>query len=136
MNLGKNDVETGKTWMEPTEEASDELDELLTALEELCDASMCSLVLCLGGSPGVKAVKAISTRLVPGFGSLMRSACLESGNAAEGLLGEWSAGLREGGGIVLSLPTAVGPALACVETLLPSMGYAALQGGRPPLSVR
>ena len=106
------------------------------ALEELCDASMCSLVLCLGGSQGVKAVKAISTRLVPGFGSLMRSACLESGNAAEGLLGEWSAGLREGGGIVLSLPTAVGPALACVETLLPSMGHAALQGGRPPLSVR
>ena len=76
------------------------------------------------GSPGVKAVKAIGAACAR-IWLLMRSACLESGNAAEGLLGEWSAGLREGGGIVACRPQSVRHLR--VETLLPSMGHAALQ---------
>ena len=131
---------------------ADDAHALKARIEHLCDESTCSLVVCLSSptdaaahAPLTKAVAEVSERMVPGFGSLMRSACLQVGmtpheSGANGvtaaLLGGWSAGLR-GGGLVLSLPASVPMAMACVDALLPSMGHALRQAGeRPLLGVR
>ena len=106
---------------------------LQAALAAMCDDAQCSVVLCLGASSGVAAaVKASTSRLVPAFGSLMRSACLQSGGAAACLLGDWCAGVREAA-LIVALPDVAAQAIACVDALLPAMGHAVAQaGGRPP----
>ena len=119
-------------------------DTLRAELESLCDGSRCSAVLCLAspadsssGTAVSAAVAAARGRLVGGFGSLMRSACMgAAGGVAASLLGDWKAGLRSGC-LVVSLPAEATLAMACVDALLPSMGHALSQAGeRPPLKLR
>ena len=78
----------------------------------------------------------MSARLIPTFGSLMRSACLQAAAPVDGIIGGWCAGLR-GGALLASLPAKADAAVACVDALLPAMGHALAQAGeRPPLRLR
>jgi gephyrin len=103
----------------------------------------CSVVLCLSlptsgrGVAIASAVAAASEKAVPALGSLMRSACLQTGDAVSGLLGNWVVGVARGG-LVLSLPAEVKAAMACVDAVAPAMQHALSQlgGERPPPRLR
>jgi molybdopterin adenylyltransferase len=99
------------------------LDETLI---ELCDREGCCLVVTTGGTgPAVRdvtpeATVAVSEKLMPGFGELMRQVSLEKVPTA--ILSRQTAGIR-GKSLIVNLPGQPKAIRECLDAVMPAIPY-------------
>lgn len=102
-------------------------EELLAAkLRELCDEKKCCLVITTGGTgPSLRdvtpeATEAVSEKMLPGFGELMRKVSLEFVPTA--ILSRQTAGIR-GQSLILNLPGKPSAIADCLNAVFPAIPY-------------
>lgn len=95
-------------------------------LIELCDVEGCSLVVTTGGTgPALRdvtpeATEAVSEKMMPGFGELMRTASLKFVPTA--ILSRQTAGIR-GRSLILNLPGKPSAIDDCLNAVFPAIPY-------------
>lgn len=95
-------------------------------LEELCDEEGCSLVITTGGTGPAKrditpeATEAVSEKMMPGFGELMRKVSLEKVPTA--ILSRQTAGIR-GRSLIVNLPGQPRAIAECLDAVFPAIPY-------------
>ena len=95
-------------------------------LVDLCDAQGCCLVVTTGGTgPAVRditpeATEAVSTKMMPGFGELMRQVSLAKVPTA--ILSRQTAGIR-GGTLIVNLPGQPKAIQECLDAVFPAIPY-------------
>ena len=95
-------------------------------LIELCDRERCCLVVTTGGTgPALRdvtpeATEAVSEKLMPGFGELMRKVSLEK--VATAILSRQTAGIR-GGALIVNLPGQPKAIKECLDAVFPAIPY-------------
>jgi molybdopterin adenylyltransferase len=96
------------------------------ALIELCDVQGCSLIVTTGGTgPALRdvtpeATEAVCTKMLPGFGELMRSASLKFVPTA--ILSRQTAGIR-GHSLIINLPGKPSAIDDCLQAVFPAVPY-------------
>ena len=106
-------------------------------LKELCDAEGCCLVVTTGGTGPARrdvtpeATEAISEKLMPGFGELMRRVSLEKVPTA--ILSRQTAGIR-GGTLIVNLPGQPRAIRECLDAVFPAIPYCVDLIGGPYLT--
>jgi molybdopterin adenylyltransferase len=96
------------------------------ALIELADAERCSLILTTGGTGPAprdvtpEATEAVATRLMPGFGELMRARSLLDVPTA--ILSRQTAALR-GRSLIVNLPGKPSAIRTCLDAVFPAIPY-------------
>ena len=96
------------------------------ALIELCELEGCSLVVTTGGTgPALRdvtpeATEAVCSRMMPGFGELMRAASLKFVPTA--ILSRQSAGIR-GRSLIVNLPGKPSAIDDCLNAVFPAIPY-------------
>ena len=104
----------------------DEKDIIEKTLIELADQDLCSLILTTGGTgPSPRdvtpeATEAVCTRLMPGFGELMRTVSLRDVPTA--ILSRQIAGIR-GRSLIVNLPGKPSAIRTCLEAVFPAIPY-------------
>ena len=104
----------------------DEQSLIEAALIELCDLEGCSLVVTTGGTgPALRdvtpeATMAVCSRMMPGFGELMRSASLKFVPTA--ILSRQCAGIR-GNSLIVNLPGKPSAIDDCLNAVFPAIPY-------------
>ncbi len=105
----------------------DEQDVIVGELARLCDEGDCDVVFTTGGT-GLgprdvtpEATCAVCSRLVPGFGELMRSASLKKTRNA--ILSRGTAGLR-GRTLIINLPGSPKAVRECLDAILDTVPHA------------
>jgi molybdopterin adenylyltransferase len=95
-------------------------------LIELCDEERCCLVITTGGTGPAKrditpeATEAVSEKLMPGFGELMRKVSLEK--VATAILSRQTAGIRSGA-LIVNLPGQPKAICECLDAVFPAIPY-------------
>lgn len=95
-------------------------------LIELCDGDRCCLVITTGGTGPAKrditpeATAAVSEKLMPGFGELMRKVSLEK--VATAILSRQTAAIR-GGALIVNLPGQPKAIAECLDAIFPAIPY-------------
>lgn len=95
-------------------------------LAELCDQEGCCLVITTGGTGPAsrditpEATEAVSEKLMPGFGELMRKVSLEKVPTA--ILSRQTAGIR-GGTLMVNLPGQPKAIGECLDAIFPAIPY-------------
>ena len=95
-------------------------------LIDLCDTEGCCLVVTTGGTGPAKrdmtpeATEAVSEKLMPGFGELMRKVSLEK--VATAILSRQTAGIR-GGALIVNLPGQPKAINDCLDAVFPAIPY-------------
>lgn len=95
-------------------------------LIELCDDERCCLVITTGGTGPAKrdvtpeATEAVSEKLMPGFGELMRKVSLEK--VATAILSRQTAGIRSGA-LIVNLPGQPKAIRECLDAVFPAIPY-------------
>lgn len=95
-------------------------------LTELCDVENCCLVITTGGTGPAKrditpeATEAVSEKLMPGFGELMRKVSLEK--VATAILSRQTAGIRSGA-LIVNLPGQPKAIAECLDAIFPAIPY-------------
>ncbi len=95
-------------------------------LIDLCDRERCCLVVTTGGTgPALRdvtpeATEAVSEKLMPGFGELMRKVSLEK--VATAILSRQTAGIR-GGALIVNLPGQPKAIKECLDAVFPAIPY-------------
>ena len=95
-------------------------------LIELCDQAVCSLVVTTGGTGPAprdvtpEATIAVSDKLMPGFGELMRAVSLRSVPTA--ILSRQTAGIR-GRSLIINLPGKPAAIAECLAAVFPAVPY-------------
>ena len=95
-------------------------------LIDLCDADGCCLVVTTGGTGPAKrdvtpeATEAVSEKLMPGFGELMRKVSLEK--VATAILSRQTAGIRSGA-LIINLPGQPKAIAECLDAVFPAIPY-------------
>ncbi|MEX0726858.1 MAG: molybdopterin adenylyltransferase [Planctomycetaceae bacterium] len=95
-------------------------------LIDLCDVEKCSLVVTTGGTgPSARdvtpeATEAVSQKLMPGFGELMRKVSLEKVPTA--ILSRQTAGIR-GSSLIVNLPGQPKAIRECLSAVFPAIPY-------------
>lgn len=95
-------------------------------LIELCDSERCCLVITTGGTGPAKrditpeATEAVSEKLMPGFGELMRKVSLEK--VATAILSRQTAGIRSGA-LIVNLPGQPKAIAECLDAIFPAIPY-------------
>ena len=95
-------------------------------LIDLCDTENCCLVVTTGGTGPAKrdvtpeATEAVSEKLMPGFGELMRKVSLEK--VATAILSRQTAGIR-GGALIVNLPGQPKAINECLDAVFPAIPY-------------
>ena len=95
-------------------------------LIELSDVEKCSLIVTTGGTgPAARdvtpeATEAVSQKLMPGFGELMRKVSLEKVPTA--ILSRQTAGIR-GGSLIVNLPGQPKAIRECLSAVFPAIPY-------------
>ena len=95
-------------------------------LIELCDVEHCCLVVTTGGTGPAQrdvtpeATEAVSEKLMPGFGELMRKVSLEK--VATAILSRQTAGIR-GGALIVNLPGQPKAIKECLDAVFPAIPY-------------
>lgn len=95
-------------------------------LIELCDIEKCGLVITTGGTGPSKrditpeATEAVSEKLMPGFGELMRSVSLKAVPTA--ILSRQTAGIRNGA-LIVNLPGQPKAIRECLDAVFPAIPY-------------
>ena len=96
------------------------------ALRELCDEVGCCLVITTGGTgPALRdvtpeATEAVSQKMMPGFGELMRKVSLEKVPTA--ILSRQTAGIR-GQSLIVNLPGQPRAIKECLDAVFPAIPY-------------
>ena len=104
----------------------DEQAEIEDALCELADAQQCSLIVTTGGTgPALRdvtpeATEAVCSKMLPGFGELMRSASLKFVPTA--ILSRQTAGIR-GKTLIVNLPGKPSAIDDCLNAVFPAIPY-------------
>ena len=105
---------------------SDEQSEIEAALKRLSDEEACSLIVTTGGTgPAARdvtpeATEAVSEKLMPGFGELMRKVSLEKVPTA--ILSRQTAGIR-GSSLIVNLPGQPKAIGECLDAVFPAIPY-------------
>ena len=113
-------------WQEHYRLIPDEPALIESALKELCDAQSCSLVITTGGTgPALRdvtpeATEAVCSKMMPGFGELMRQVSLRSVPTA--ILSRQTAGIR-GHSLILNLPGKPAAIAECLQAVFPAVPY-------------
>jgi molybdopterin adenylyltransferase len=104
----------------------DEQPVIENTLRDLCDTQGCCLVVTTGGTgPAVRditpeATEAVSAKLMPGFGELMRTVSLRAVPTA--ILSRQTAGIR-GSSLILNLPGQPKAIAECLDAVFPAIPY-------------
>lgn len=104
----------------------DEQDMVAATLRELCDEAGCCLVVTTGGTgPAARdvtpeATEAVCTKMMPGFGELMRTVSLTKVPTA--ILSRQTAGIR-GGTLIVNLPGQPKAIAECLDAVFPAIPY-------------
>jgi molybdopterin adenylyltransferase len=104
----------------------DEQQLIETTLIELCDVEHCALVVTTGGTGPAErdvtpeATEAVSSKLLPGFGELMRQVSLRKVPTA--ILSRQTAGIR-GRSLIVNLPGKPSAIAECLDAVLPAIPY-------------
>lgn len=107
------------------------------ALIEMADAEQCCLIITTGGTgPAARditpeATEAVSEKLMPGFGELMRQVSLEKVPTA--ILSRQTAGIR-GGALIVNLPGQPKAIRECLGAVFPAIPYCVDLIGGPYLT--
>ncbi len=105
---------------------SDDQPGIEQTLIDLCDNEGCCLVVTTGGTGPAKrdvtpeATEAVSEKLMPGFGELMRKVSLEK--VATAILSRQTAGIR-GGALIVNLPGQPKAINECLDAVFPAIPY-------------
>lgn len=95
-------------------------------LRDLCDVEGCCLVVTTGGTGPAQrdvtpeATEAVSEKLMPGFGELMRQVSLQKVPTA--ILSRQTAGIR-GRGLIVNLPGQPKAIRECLDAVFPAIPY-------------
>jgi molybdopterin adenylyltransferase len=104
----------------------DEQPQIEDALRELSDIEGCSLIVTTGGTgPALRdvtpeATEAVCTKMMPGFGELMRTASLKFVPTA--ILSRQTAGIR-GKSLIVNLPGKPSAIDDCLNAVFPAVPY-------------
>lgn len=104
----------------------DEQPDIETALRELSDVESCSLIVTTGGTgPALRdvtpeATEAVCSKMLPGFGELMRTASLKFVPTA--ILSRQTAGIR-GRSLIVNLPGKPSAIDDCLQAVFPAIPY-------------
>lgn len=104
----------------------DEQSVIEATLIELCDQEGCCLVVTTGGTGPARrdvtpeATAAVCTRMMPGFGELMRKVSLEKVPTA--ILSRQEAGIR-GPSLIINLPGQPKAIAECLDAVFPAIPY-------------
>ena len=104
----------------------DEQEQIEAALRALSDLEACSLIVTTGGTgPALRdvtpeATEAVCTKMLPGFGELMRSASLKVVPTA--ILSRQAAGIR-GTTLIINLPGKPSAIADCLHAVFPAVPY-------------
>jgi len=115
----------------------DERPDLDRTLEALCDDEGCCLVITTGGTgPAARdvtpeATEAVSEKMMPGFGELMRKVSLEKVPTA--ILSRQTAGIR-GSSLLVNLPGQPKAIRECLDAVFPAIPYCVELIGGPYLT--
>jgi molybdopterin adenylyltransferase len=113
-------------WRPISRVVPDEIPAITAALSELADVEGCSLILTTGGTgPALRdvtpeATEAVCTRMLPGFGELMRTASLREVPTA--ILSRQTAGIR-GKSLIVNLPGKPSAIRTCLDAVFPAIPY-------------
>jgi molybdopterin adenylyltransferase len=113
-------------WREVYRCIPDDLDTIVAALVELCDADGCDLVVTTGGTGPAprdvtpEATAAVCARMMPGFGELMRATSLRYVPTA--ILSRQTAGIR-GRSLIVNLPGRPKSIRECLDAVFPAIPY-------------
>ncbi len=115
----------------------DDLPVIERTLIELCDHERCGLVITTGGTgPALRdvtpeATEAVSEKMMPGFGELMRQVSLQKVPTA--ILSRQTAGIR-GTGLIVNLPGQPKAIRECLDAVFPAIPYCVDLIGGPYLT--
>ena len=113
-------------WQEHYRVIPDEPALIESTLRELCDGAHCCLVVTTGGTgPALRdvtpeATEAVCTKMLPGFGELMRQVSLRSVPTA--ILSRQTAGIR-GQSLIINLPGKPTAIAECLAAVFPAVPY-------------
>lgn len=113
-------------WIPVVRVIPDERPTIEATLKRLCDAEACCLVVTTGGTgPALRdvtpeATEAVCSKMMPGFGDLMRKVSLEKVPTA--ILSRQTAGIR-GGTLILNLPGQPRAIAECLDAVFPAIPY-------------
>lgn len=113
-------------WKSVSRVIPDEQHLIEAALIDLCDNEKCSLVVTTGGTgPALRdvtpeATEAVCSKMMPGFGELMRSASLKFVPTA--ILSRQTAGIR-GKSLIVNLPGKPSAIDDCLNAVFPAIPY-------------
>ncbi len=113
-------------WQAVARVIPDEQLQIEEALVGLCDVEGCSLVVTTGGTGPARrdvtpeATEAVCTKMMPGFGELMRTASLKFVPTA--ILSRQTAGIR-GKSLIVNLPGKPSAIDDCLQAVFPAVPY-------------
>ena len=126
-------------WREVYRVIPDEGPLIKRTLKELCDVEGCCLVLTTGGTGPAgrdvtpEATEAVCSKLMPGFGELMRATSLTFVPTA--ILSRQTAGIR-GAALIINLPGKPKSIRECLDAVFPAVPYCIDLIGGPFLETR
>jgi molybdopterin adenylyltransferase len=104
----------------------DEQEQIEATLKAMCDDEGCCLIVTTGGTGPAKrdvtpeATEAVSDKIMPGFGELMRQVSLKSVPTA--ILSRQTAGIR-GNSLIINLPGKPAAIRECLLAVMPAVPY-------------
>ncbi len=113
-------------WTPVARVIADERPTIEATLKELCETEACCLVVTTGGTgPALRdvtpeATEAVCTKMMPGFGELMRKVSIEKVPTA--ILSRQTAGIR-GGTLIINLPGQPRAIAECLDAVFPAIPY-------------
>ena len=113
-------------WVAVSRVVPDEVAAVSDALIELADTENCCLIVTTGGTgPALRditpeATEAICTKMMPGFGELMRQVSLQVVPTA--ILSRQTAGIR-GSSLIINLPGKPSSIAECLTAVMPAVPY-------------
>lgn len=113
-------------WQPVARVIADDRSGIEATLAELCDDEGCGLVITTGGTGPAErdvtpeATEAVCTKMMPGFGELMRKVSLEKVPTA--ILSRQTAGIR-GAALIVNLPGQPKAIRECLDAVFPAIPY-------------
>ena len=122
-------------WQADRRVVPDDLDQIATTIQALADAGCCLIVTTGGTGPAPRdvtpeATEKVCTKMLPGFGELMRQVSLQYVPTA--ILSRQTAGVC-GGALVVNLPGRPKSIRECLDAIFPAIPYCVdlIQTGNP-----
>ena len=103
----------------------DEIEVVSSTLIDLCDREHCSPIVTTGDGPAIRdmtpeATEVVCTKMMPGFGELMRQISLQYVPTA--ILSRQTAGIR-GSSLIVNLPGQPKAIAQCLDAVFPAIPY-------------